>query len=173
MKRVRPSRPALARSFSARLNLVLTRGIPPDLRDGIHIHRQPPSGQSRIYRVTQLRTDGVHCRESVDTGPVVLKVVRVTGGAFSGMTMDHFLCASLFPRSQYSTLSNVDNSVKPVPKVWNFGRENVSCIRRKCFRAIKNATRVGFLTALSSSCFLVLILVIILYVMRFRLTSDV
>ena len=34
-----------------------------------------PSGQSRVYRVTQLRTDGVHCRESASTGPVNLKVV--------------------------------------------------------------------------------------------------
>ena len=33
------------------------------------------SGQSRVYRVTQLRTDGVHCRESAGTGPVNLKVV--------------------------------------------------------------------------------------------------
>ncbi|CAN0136596.1 unnamed protein product [Ascophyllum nodosum] len=28
-----------------------------------------------LYRVTQLRTDGVHCRESDGTGPVNLKVV--------------------------------------------------------------------------------------------------
>ena len=42
-----------------------------------------PSGQSRVDRVTQLRTDGVHCRESVGTGPVVPKVVRVTGAAFA------------------------------------------------------------------------------------------
>ena len=33
------------------------------------------SGQSRVYRVTQLRTDGVHYRESIGTGPVNLKVV--------------------------------------------------------------------------------------------------
>ena len=44
----------------------------------------------RVYRVTQMRTDGVHCRESADTGLVVivivivLKVARVTGAAFSG-----------------------------------------------------------------------------------------
>ena len=42
-----------------------------------------PSGQSRVYRVTQLRTDGVHCRESVGPGPVVLKIVRVAGAAFA------------------------------------------------------------------------------------------
>ena len=34
-----------------------------------------PSGQSRAYRVTALRTDGVHCRESAGTRPVNLKVV--------------------------------------------------------------------------------------------------
>ena len=37
--------------------------------------RHTPSGQSRVYRVTQLRADGVHCRESAGTGPVDLKVV--------------------------------------------------------------------------------------------------
>ena len=31
----------------------------------IYIYHHTPSGQSRLYRVTQLRTDGVHCRESV------------------------------------------------------------------------------------------------------------
>ena len=31
--------------------------------------------KSRVNRVAQLRTDGVHCRESAGTGPVVLKVV--------------------------------------------------------------------------------------------------
>ena len=44
----------------------------------------------------QLRTDGVHCRESAGADPVVLKVVRITGAAvFSGITtMDGFLYAS-------------------------------------------------------------------------------
>ena len=58
--------------------MVLTYGIPPEFRDGVHLfiyNRHTPSGQSRVYRVTQLRTDGVHCRESADTGPVNLKVV--------------------------------------------------------------------------------------------------
>ena len=44
---------------------------PPSIR----LNRHTPSGQSRVYRVTQLRTDGVHCRESAGTGPVNLKVV--------------------------------------------------------------------------------------------------
>ena len=37
-----------------------------------------PSGRSRVNRVPQMRTDGVHCRESAGTGPVVFKVVQVT-----------------------------------------------------------------------------------------------
>ena len=32
-------------------------------------------GPVPIYRITQLRTDGVHCRESTGTGPVSPKVV--------------------------------------------------------------------------------------------------
>ena len=41
----------------------------------IYLNRHTPSGQSQVYWVTQLRTDGVHCRESAGTGPVNLKVV--------------------------------------------------------------------------------------------------
>ena len=64
-------------SLILRLNLVLTYGIPPKFRGGVHLpiyNRHTLSGQSRVYRVTQLRTDGVHCRESTDTGPVNHKV---------------------------------------------------------------------------------------------------
>ena len=56
---------------------MLTHGFPPAFRDGIRIHLQPPSGPCRVHRVTQLRIDGVHCRESAGSGPVVLKVVLV------------------------------------------------------------------------------------------------
>ena len=38
-----------------------------------------------------------HCRESAGTGPVVLKVVPVTGAAFSIIIMDLLMCAPLFP----------------------------------------------------------------------------
>ena len=61
-----------------RLNLVLFHGIPPEFRGSVHLfilNRHTPSGQSRVYRVTQLRTDGVHCRESAGSGPVNLKVI--------------------------------------------------------------------------------------------------
>ena len=42
-------------------------------RDGVHIiYRQPPLGQSPVYRATQLRTDDIHCREPAGTEPVAL-----------------------------------------------------------------------------------------------------
>ena len=50
-------------------------------RPFIYLNSHTPSGQSRVFRVTQLRTDGVNCRESAGTGPVNLKVVPVTGAA--------------------------------------------------------------------------------------------
>ena len=40
-------------------------------------------------------TDGVYRREYAE--PVVLKLVPVTGVTFSGITLEQFLCASLFP----------------------------------------------------------------------------
>ena len=61
-----------------RLNLVLTYRISPEFRRDVYLfilNRHTPSAQSRVYRVTQFRTDGVHCRESAATGPVNLKVV--------------------------------------------------------------------------------------------------
>ena len=56
----------------------------PRRRPFIYFNRHTPSGQSRVYRITQVRTDGVHCRESAGTGPVVLKVVPVTSVALTG-----------------------------------------------------------------------------------------
>ena len=47
----------------------------PRRRPFIHLNRHTLAGQSRVYRVTQLRTVGVHCRENTGTGPVNLKVV--------------------------------------------------------------------------------------------------
>ena len=48
-----------------------------------HTYIHTPSGQCRVYRVTHLRTDGVHCRESVGTRPVVLNGVPETGAPFA------------------------------------------------------------------------------------------
>ena len=55
---------------------MLNHGIPLAFRDGVYMYRQPPSSQSRAYRVTYLRTDGVHCRDPAVTGLLlVLKAV--------------------------------------------------------------------------------------------------
>ena len=53
-------------------------------RPFICLYRHTPSGQSRVFWVTQLRTDSVHCGESGGTGSVVLSVVPVMGAAFAG-----------------------------------------------------------------------------------------
>ena len=55
-----------------RLNLVLTHGIllPLSAAAFIYLYRQPPWDHSRVYQVTQLRTDGVYCRKSAGTTPV-------------------------------------------------------------------------------------------------------
>ena len=61
-----------------RLNLMLSYMTPPEFCGGLHsfiLNRHTPSGQSRVYRVMQLRIDGVHCPESASTRPVNLKVV--------------------------------------------------------------------------------------------------
>ena len=57
-------------------------------RPFIYLIRHTPSGQCRIYRVAQFRTNDVHCQESAGTGPVVLKVVPVTSAAILQVTMD-------------------------------------------------------------------------------------
>ena len=86
---VRRLRPASSRSFSTLgLNLVLTHGISPAFSDGFHLFIPSTAIGSvpSLYQVSHiLRTDGVHCREFASTGPVVLKVVPVTGAAFSGI----------------------------------------------------------------------------------------
>ena len=76
----------------------LTGFLPLSATASIYLYRQPPSSQSRVHQVTHLRTDGVHCREAAGAVPVVLKVVRVAGASFSGITMVQILCASLVPR---------------------------------------------------------------------------
>ena len=80
---------------------LLTGFLPISAAAPIYLCRHTPSGLSRVYRVTQLRTNGVHCRESVGTGSVVLKVVPITGAVFSGLTMNQSMCASLLPHPHY------------------------------------------------------------------------
>ena len=47
----------------------------PRRRPCIYLNHPTPSGQSQDYRVAQLRTDAVHCREFAGTWPINLKVV--------------------------------------------------------------------------------------------------
>ena len=67
-------------------------------QDFVYLYRQPPSGQSRVYQVTQLRTDGVYCREyDGSEASEVLEVVPVTGAAFSGITLGPIDARLSFP----------------------------------------------------------------------------
>ena len=78
--------------------MVLTQGIPPAFRNGFYLCIPSNAfGTVPSFSSRQLRTDGVHSRESVSAGPVVFKVVPVTGDAFLGITIGQFLYASLFP----------------------------------------------------------------------------
>ena len=52
-------------------------------------------GQSRVYRVTHLRTDGVHCREPAGTGPVNFKIFP--NGCCLGRSLWTNSYAPLFP----------------------------------------------------------------------------
>ena len=61
------------------------------------ISLSPYAPENLISRDGFSRTDGVHCRESAGTGPVVLEVVPVTSAAFSGITMDQIMYALYFP----------------------------------------------------------------------------
>ena len=80
-----PRQPAYSPQSSYIWCLLIIAGILPiSAAASIYLDRHTPSGRSRIYRVMEMRTDGGHCQESAGTGPVVLKVVRVTGVAFAG-----------------------------------------------------------------------------------------
>ena len=75
-------------------------GIPPDFRGGFHLfiystairrHRASPEFIGPRNCVPMAFT--AESRPSAGTGSVVLKVVRVAGTAFSGITIDQLLCA--------------------------------------------------------------------------------
>ena len=59
-------------------------------------HRASPE----FIRSRDCITDDVHYRESVGTGPVVLKVGQQTGALYSGNPMDQLMCA-LFSHTHY------------------------------------------------------------------------
>ena len=90
---------ALACSFSTPTLyiLVLTHGILPAFRDGLHLSRQPLFGQSQVYEVTLLCIDGFHHLESTVPGPLIIYVVPFTCAAILGNRKDVFFCAFLFP----------------------------------------------------------------------------
>ena len=96
-RRVQPSRPASACSspYSGWIWCLLTGLLPSSAAASIW-NRHTPSGQSRVYRVTQLRTDGVHCRESDGTGPVNLKVVS-NGCCLGRSPWTNYYYSPLFP----------------------------------------------------------------------------
>ena len=103
MRQIWPSRLVSACSFSTlRLNLVLTRGIPPDVHGGVHIFLPPHtigsvpslSGHAVAYRWRSLPRVRWH------KASIVLKVVRVTGAAFAS-PWTNFYCAPLFSHTHY------------------------------------------------------------------------
>ena len=68
--------------------------------DGVHLYRQPSSGQSRVHQVLQLRTEGVYRSESTAIRPVyiVLKVEfkHVACASCLDNTTDHFVSSTSF-----------------------------------------------------------------------------
>ena len=67
----------------------------PRRRPFIYLNRKTPWGPSRVYRVTQLRTNGVHCREPACTGPPVNLKVVPNGCCLGRSPWNHLVCASL------------------------------------------------------------------------------
>ena len=66
----------------------------PERRPFVYLNYHTPSGESRVYRVMQLRIDGVHYRESAGTGPVNVKGSSKRVLPWQ-VTMDQLICASL------------------------------------------------------------------------------
>ena len=89
--RVRPSRPIPRQSAKSPhpdwIWYLLTGFLSATVTTCVHLYRQAPSGQSRVYRVTRLCIDGINCQTSTGTGPVVFKVVWVRGATFSRITV--------------------------------------------------------------------------------------
>ena len=74
----------------------------------IYFSPHTPSGESRVYRATQLRTDGVHCRESAGTGPVNPKVVP--NGCCHSRSPWPNLYAPLFPTPSIGISGHVEST---------------------------------------------------------------
>ena len=81
-------------------SLTLEDQVGPRRRPLIYLKPPYAIGSVPSYRVTQLRTDGVHCRESTGAGPVNLKVVPNEYCLAWQVTMDQLICSSL-PHTHY------------------------------------------------------------------------
>ena len=95
-----------AESGNITFNSAYSRALPRSMRRPFitYLYRQPPSGQSRVYHITQKRTDDVHCRESAGTGPVVFKVIPVTDAAFLQVSSRTNFCAPPFCHTHYNNI---------------------------------------------------------------------
>ena len=101
-----PRPPAHSPKYSGCIWCLLTGFLPisassrfPPPRPFIYSNHHTPPGQTRVYPVKQLRTYGVHCQAFAGTGPVVLKVVPLTGAPFASPWTNY--CAPLFSHTHY------------------------------------------------------------------------
>ena len=81
--------------------------LPPAFRDGVQRYRQPTSGQSRVSRITELRTYDVHHEESTDTEQAVLGYSR-NGCSQPGNSMDPVSVRISFPTPAIGTMDVCD-----------------------------------------------------------------
>ena len=96
--------------------VLLTRFLPISAALSNYLYRHTPSGQSRVYQVTELCTNDIHCRESAGTGPVILKVLVPVTGAVLQLTIDQLFNIRLsFPtptiRMKWACMLNVSEYV--------------------------------------------------------------
>ena len=78
-----PRQPAHSQ-YSDLIWYLLAKFLPISAAASVYLCHHTPTGQSRVNRVTQLRTDDVHYRESAGTRPVVLKIVPAPDAPFAG-----------------------------------------------------------------------------------------
>ena len=82
------------------MRCLLTGSLSISAAASIYLIKPPYAiGSVPVYRVTHLRTDGVHCRESAGTGLVVQG--SSSNGCCLCIIMDQLMRASLFPHPLY------------------------------------------------------------------------
>ena len=74
----------------------------------IYSYHQPPSGQSQVYQVKQLGTDGVHCRKFAGTGPVVFQ-----GSSSNGCCLVRFHHGPISTTTWYQVYASLSPSDIP------------------------------------------------------------